>query len=198
MKRRGLVEINPFEDVKHAAGDASERQRFITRTMTAELLEAAPDTTWRTIIALCRYGGLRCPSEVLSLRWCGVDWEKERVRVGSPKTEHHAGRGSRVIPLFPELKPCLEEAWDAAEEGAVYVIGGDYRQAAMAKSAGIAAICERSSRGSSPGPGWRSGPVCSTTCGHPGKRNWSSSSLSTLPLPGLATRFRSPDDIVFR
>ena len=134
MKRRDLVEVNPFEDLKHAAGDASERQRFISRADTSKLLDAAPDATWRTIIALCRYGGLRCPSEDLSLRWDGVDWEKQRFRVDSPKTEHHAGRGSRIVPLFPELTPYIEEAWDCAQEGAEFVIGGNYRKAAQGKN----------------------------------------------------------------
>ena len=40
----------------------------------------------------------------------------------SPKTEHHAGKASRLVPMFPELRPYLEEAWDAAEEGQEYVV----------------------------------------------------------------------------
>lgn len=46
--------------------------------------------------------GLRCPSEVLSLRWCDIDGGKGRIRVPSPKTEHIKGMASRIIPLFPE------------------------------------------------------------------------------------------------
>ena len=38
-------------------------------------------------MVLARYGGLRCPSEVLSLRWQDVDWEMQRVTAPSPKTE---------------------------------------------------------------------------------------------------------------
>ena len=53
------------------------------------------------------------------------------MRVYSPKTEHHEGKAHRDVPLFPELRAILEEAWDLAPEGAVYVIGNDnYRQAA--------------------------------------------------------------------
>jgi integrase len=108
----------------------AERQRFIDRNTTAPLLDAAPDWVWRTIIALARYGGLRCPSEVLSLKWADVDWEKERLQVTSPKTEHHRGKGARLVPMFPELRPYLEEAWEAAEEGQEYVVPTRYRQAA--------------------------------------------------------------------
>ncbi|WP_145418621.1 hypothetical protein [Planctomycetes bacterium K23_9] len=38
-----------------------------------------------------------------------------------PKVEHHEGGGVRVCPIFAELRPYLEEAWDAAPEGAVHV-----------------------------------------------------------------------------
>src|SRR5262249_827120 len=41
----------------------------------------------------------------------------------SPKTERHQDGAERMIPLFPELKPYLDECYDLAPEGAVYVIG---------------------------------------------------------------------------
>ena len=74
------------------------------------------------LFALSRYGGLRCPSEHLGLRWVHVDWERGRIAVHAPKTEHHEDGGERSIPLFPELRPHLETAFDEAEEGAEFVI----------------------------------------------------------------------------
>lgn len=44
------------------------------------------------------------------------------MTVRSPKTEHHAGGESRVVPLFPELRPLLEAVFDEAEPGTEYVI----------------------------------------------------------------------------
>ena len=81
---------------------------------------------WKLIIALARYGGLRCPSEVLALTWADVDWEQGRITVTSAKTKKQ-GKAYRVIPLFPELRPLLEQAFEEAEEGALYVIT-KYRQ----------------------------------------------------------------------
>jgi len=92
---------------------------------------AVCNPTWRTIVGLARYGGLRCPSEVLSLRWELVDWEHDRMVADSPKTEHHPGGEQRVVPIFPELRPILEEAFELAEPGAKFVVGGNYRAAAM-------------------------------------------------------------------
>jgi hypothetical protein len=51
-----------------------------------------------------------------------VDWERGRFRVHSPKTEHHEGGAERWVPIFPELRPHLEAAFDQAPEGAVHVI----------------------------------------------------------------------------
>ena len=44
------------------------------------------------------------------------------MRVTSPKTARHAGKGERWIPLFPELRRHVEEAFEMAEEGEVYLV----------------------------------------------------------------------------
>lgn len=131
-KRRKLIDANPFLEVSAKAVMTQDRHD-VTRADTERIM-AVCNPTWRTIVGLCRYGGLRSPSEVLSLRWQDVLWDSERIVVQSPKTEHHPGKGSRVMPLFPELRPILEEAFEMAEEGAVYVVGGDYRQSANSPS----------------------------------------------------------------
>ena len=99
-----------------------DRQRFISREQTQQLIDACPDAEWRLLVALARFGGLRIPSEALSLKWEHIDWGRRSSFVPSPKTEHHVGKAKRVIPMFPELKPYLEDAWDQAEAGAVHVI----------------------------------------------------------------------------
>jgi len=87
-----------------------------------KVLDACPDAEWRLLFALARYGGLRCPSEHLALRWSDVDWERGRMVVRSSKTEHHEGKGSRVVPIFPELRPYLEAVRREAKAGSDSVI----------------------------------------------------------------------------
>jgi integrase len=122
MVKHRLIESNPFAEVKFKATMDPARQRFITREETTKLLAACPNWEWRLIVALARYGGLRCPSEILSLRVGDINWEANRICVTSPKTEHHPGKGSRMIPLFPELRPYLDEAFDAVPEGVEYIL----------------------------------------------------------------------------
>jgi integrase len=131
-RRKKLIPENPFEDVTYAA-TKPDKGFFITAEMTSRLLAACPDHHWRMIVVLCRYGGLRCPSEVLSLRWEDIDWDAGRMRVQSPKTEHHPGKESRVIPIFPELLGQLRESFEAAPT-AVFVVDSRYRTSAMGKS----------------------------------------------------------------
>ena len=51
--------------------------------------------------------------------------------IPEPKVEHHDGRGVRSCPIFPELRPFLEEAWEAAPDGAEFVVNKPaYRAAA--------------------------------------------------------------------
>lgn len=128
-KKQGAIASNPFLEVSSAAVIDKERQHYVSLADTEALLAVA-NPTWKTIIALCRFAGLRSPSEVLSLRWQAVDWAESRMEVDSPKTEHHPGHASRVVPIFAPLYPYLREAFEAARDGAVYVIDTDHRQAA--------------------------------------------------------------------
>jgi integrase len=95
------------------------REHFITRDVAQRVIDACPDAEWRLIFALSRFGGLRCPSEHLSLKWSDIDWAAGRFSVRSPKLEHHEDKGERLVPIFPELRSYLEEAFDPE---AIFVI----------------------------------------------------------------------------
>jgi integrase len=115
--RKRLIEADPFADIKGCSVQADEsRLFFVTREMADKVIDACPDVEWRLLFALVRFGGLRCPSECLTLNWDCVDWDANRLKVKSPKT------GLRTIPLFPEIRIHLEAAFDQAAEGAQFVI----------------------------------------------------------------------------
>lgn len=116
-----LLPESPFTKVKSGNESNAARHRFITPAMSAQILDACPDSDWRLIFVLARYCGMRCPSEVLNLRWTDVDWAAGKLRIDSPKT------GLRFCPIFPEVRTVLDEADELAPDGAVFVIGR-YRQ----------------------------------------------------------------------
>jgi integrase len=111
--RDRLIESNPFADQKGVGVLANrDRDRYVTPEEAKAVLDACPDAQWKLIFALSRYGGLRCPSEHLALRWGDIDFELGRIDVRASKTEHHVGKGVRTIPLFDELRPLLQTALD--------------------------------------------------------------------------------------
>jgi len=121
--RKRLIVENPFGDMKGCAVKANaSRFYFVTREEAQAVPDACPDAQWRLLFALARFAGLRTPSEPLGLRWTDVDWERNRITIASPKTEHFEGGESRQIPIFPELRAHLEEVWEQAEPGTDWVI----------------------------------------------------------------------------
>ena len=119
--RAKVIHENPVDGIQAPAQHNPERMRFIGRDTIGKVMEVA-DREWRLILALARYGGIRIPSELEPLRLADIDFERGRLRVTSPKTARHAGKGERWIPLFPELRPHVEEAFDTAPEGEVYLV----------------------------------------------------------------------------
>lgn len=120
---------SPMAGVSRGSFVNRKNDRTITRDEYFRLLDNCPCQEWRVILALVRYGGLRCPSEVLRLRWRDVNWAENLFHVASPKTEHHEGQEERIVPLFPEVRQQLEELFFRDEtEGTEFVINR-YRDA---------------------------------------------------------------------
>jgi integrase len=119
--RDGLATANPFKHLRTPSEVNTARAYFVDRPTFAKVLEACPDHEWRLLLALARYGGLRTPSEPLALEWSDVNWERGRFRVVAPKTKHDDG-GERWVPIFPELLPILEAAFERAEPGTAKVV----------------------------------------------------------------------------
>jgi len=121
--RNEWLEKSPLVGVGRGSFRNRAKDRYITMEEYEQLLDTSPCQDWRVIIALARIGGLRCPSEVLRLRWSDVNWEKSRFYVRSPKTEHHEGKGGRVVPLFPRLRDELGRLFEMElSEGSEFVI----------------------------------------------------------------------------
>lgn len=117
-----LASENPFAGIKAGHQVNESRKMFVTRDVVNAVIDSTSDNEWKLIIALARYGGLRCPSEHFALKWGHVDWNRSRMLIHSVKTEHHEGKGTRWVPIFQELRPILMRAFEQAEPGSEYVI----------------------------------------------------------------------------
>jgi integrase len=120
--RKQLIQNNPFTDVKAGKQTNTDRIHFIDQETIRAVLDACPKTQWQLVFAFARYGGVRIPSEIKFLRWSDVNWARNRITITVPKKAHIDGHQTRVIPLFPELRPFLDKAFEEAAEGEEYVV----------------------------------------------------------------------------
>ncbi|MFM9117313.1 MAG: tyrosine-type recombinase/integrase [Planctomycetota bacterium] len=124
-----IIDENPFSKVRTQRSTVKVNE-FVPREVVDKLMKKA-NPVWQVILGLSRYGGLRTPSETLSLRWEDIDWEMNRMSIPEPKVEHHEGRGIRSCPIFPELRPILDEAFEIFGDKSEYVVAApQYRAAA--------------------------------------------------------------------
>jgi integrase len=114
------INESPLDGIGRGSFIDKSKDRIITMDEYRLILEACPNQMWRTIIALARIGGLRCPSEIKPLRWKDINFEKSQFTIRSPKTEQHEGKELRVIPLFNNLRDELKKMEQTGNE---FVIG---------------------------------------------------------------------------
>lgn len=120
IKKRWLRD-NPFAGMRGLVYCNDDRMRFIDRETISEIMEHCSQD-WRVILSLCRFGGLRCPSEVMRMRWSDVNWADQTMTVHSPKTERYVGKGYRAVPLFPEVRVHLDDAFSAAPDNSEFIV----------------------------------------------------------------------------
>ena len=123
VKARLIVE-NPFKGISSQLVKRPDRMAFVDRVTIQKVLDACPTTRWKAIVVLCRYAGLRCPSEVFSLRWSDIDLDRGRMRVRSPKGENF-GKGIREVPLFHEVRQVLDELYLEPDGGEFVIATND-------------------------------------------------------------------------
>lgn len=119
--RRKLIEDNPFTLLK-AGPTPSKYSRYVTPDEINRIIDACPNAEWRLLFGLARYAGLRIPSESQLLTWADVDFERARLTVRSPKTEHHDGHEQRIIPITPNLMNLLQDRFAETEDGQQYLV----------------------------------------------------------------------------
>ncbi len=113
----GLLPESPFRHVKPGSQSNPDREHYVSLRDTEKLLEACTTGEWRALIGLARYAGLRCPSEVSTLRWTDINWEQKSLTVRSSKTAASAQHAVRTVPICVELQPILLELFEEADAG---------------------------------------------------------------------------------
>lgn len=114
--RRKYITENPFAHLPAASIEGRDKP-YVPAADAWAVIEALPSVSWKLLVALGRFAGLRVPSEALALRWEHIDFAAGKMTVPVPKLAHIAGKGTRVVPLFTAIQPLMLEAFAAAEPG---------------------------------------------------------------------------------
>ncbi len=109
-----IIDASPFAKLVAGSMANEDRNVYVPAADVLRLIDLAPNAEWRLLLALARFGGLRTPSEALLLQWSDIDWAAGTMRITSPKTKRY-GKGYRTVPIFGELRPYLEDAFDPSE-----------------------------------------------------------------------------------
>ena len=80
-----LIERSPFEGLSVGKASNDDRRVFLAREVIQRVLDKCPDWQWRRVLALARYGGLQCPSEIALLKWSDIHCDSDRFTMTSPK-----------------------------------------------------------------------------------------------------------------
>lgn len=120
--RAELICRNPFDtDAVPKANVATKRIAYIEAADARAVLAKLPTNEWKLLFALCRWGGMRI-GEPRLLTWADVLFDERRILVHCQKTDHIIGHETRLVPIFPELAPLLDQQFEQAPVGSVYVL----------------------------------------------------------------------------
>lgn len=120
---RELLAKNPFKAVKAGVQVNAARMRYVPVATVEAVMAKAPSLQCKLVLALARYAGLRCPSELVSLTWADVNFEDNKIHLCSSKTKKQ-GKGERFVPINVRLASLLTKALSAAPERSQKVVLG--------------------------------------------------------------------------
>jgi integrase len=120
--RWGWLQKSPLEHLRAGSQANPARAFYVTLEATEAILAKCPSLDWKVIVGLGRYAGLRVPSEIVAMTWDDVLWDSGRLVVRPSKTAGHEGHEVRVVPICPELRAILDQAYAAAAVGEKSVV----------------------------------------------------------------------------
>lgn len=115
-KKFRLIHLNPFHEGINSSQPVDQSRNTYVSEEQIDKLIASATTEFAAVIASARYGGVRIPSEVLSMKWTDIDWDKRQIVIHDKKRKK-----DKVLPLFPKWDAALSKLWQESPEGQEYV-----------------------------------------------------------------------------
>jgi integrase len=111
-KRKGWIKTNPCEDVERVTLTASDEFNILEPEQVHALARAARTPTLGAVFVVGAFTGLRCPGELIALRWEHVDFANRIVHVLRNFTRGQEGttkgKRRRSVPLADQALVALD------------------------------------------------------------------------------------------
>lgn len=138
--RSEWIASNPFRYIATGREWNADRDCYILPEVFTKILDTTVDHELRLLLALVRYCGLRCPSEIRPLRWAAVDWTGNVLVVHSAKNDEY-NSGRREVPLFVPVMPYLLAA--SEQRGKAELMFPKHQTTGAAITGRLAVLCRK-------------------------------------------------------
>ncbi len=138
IKNRWMGE-NPFREITTGREWNHDRDHYLPVELFTKIVDTTADHELRLLLAIVRFCGLRCPSEVRPLRWAAVDWDGMVLVVHGPKNDEYSS-GRREVPLFTPVLPYLYAHRERSEGELVFP---SHQNTGAAITGRLATLCKK-------------------------------------------------------
>jgi integrase len=115
-----VISKNPFQlDAITVTVKAAEKE-YIPAATIDKVIAVCPTLEWKLLFAFARFVGCRMPSEIRNLKWTDINWEKNYIRIESPKTARK-GKPERLVPIFSRVSRLLRELESQRDKSSDFV-----------------------------------------------------------------------------
>ena len=115
-----LITTNPFKARGLSVSQTAAEKEYVERSTIDQVIKHCPSLEWKLLFTLCRKVPIRVPSEFREFTWADVDWDNNQMLIHSPKTRR-IGKSARLVPIFPDVRACLQELLNSDEATTEYV-----------------------------------------------------------------------------
>lgn len=107
-QQRRIIRDNPATGTFKRKNSNPARDRYILAEEVLELMKRARNRELSLTLALCRFGGLRGPSETYTLDMSRVDLSGGLMTIINQKTARYEGKETRQTPICSEMREAFE------------------------------------------------------------------------------------------
>ncbi len=115
-----IISKNPFQSDAITVTVKAARKQYVPVETIEKVIAACPTVEWKLLFAFARHIGCRIPSEIRNLKWEDINWEKNFIRIESPKTERK-GKAERLVPIVDRVATLLRELRSECDESCCFV-----------------------------------------------------------------------------